>query len=226
MRAILLAVLVVLAPAAASAVTVEQVVALSRGGVSEPVILALIDRDRTIFTLEPEELVRLKQQGVSEAVVLAMLKSGREEGEQTARAEAASRASMILSALSPVPDVVIVGHGPDRPDTVHPDGFYSAPGGPEFVFPYVPPYVSAYGVPYASSYAGPYSSSAYTAPAPYVSPFAGQYNSPFAVSRSNWRSRSLCLAQTTTSSSHAGASLSSVTTCPPAMQTPPRRFVR
>jgi hypothetical protein len=225
-RAFLLIVLV-LVPAAASAATVEQVVALSRAGVSEAVILALIDRDHTIFTLEPEQLATLKQQGVSENIVLAMLRSGRDEGEQAARTEAASRASLILSSLSTSPDVVIVGHGPDRPDTVHPDGFFTVPSGPEVVFPYVPPYVSAYGTPYSSSYASPYSSGySYTAPAPYVSPFAGSYNSPFAVSRPPLHGRSPCLAPTTTPSGRPGSSLAFVTTCPPALQTLPRRFVR
>src|SRR5262245_8488158 len=73
-----------LVPAAASAVTLDQIVALSKSGVSEPIILALIDRDRTVFTIEPEQLVALRRDGVSETVILAMLKSGRDEGEAAA----------------------------------------------------------------------------------------------------------------------------------------------
>src|SRR5437667_2735929 len=80
MRTIAIACLVVLTsictPAAASAVTVDQIVALSKAGVTDTVILALIDRDRTIFPIEPEQLVALKREGVSEAVIIAMLKSG------------------------------------------------------------------------------------------------------------------------------------------------------
>src|SRR5256885_1054813 len=63
----------------ASAVTVDQIVALSKAGVSEAVILALIDRDNTILTIAPEQLVALKRDGLSEPVILAMLKSGRQE---------------------------------------------------------------------------------------------------------------------------------------------------
>src|SRR5262245_47563461 len=41
-------VVLTLAPAAASAVTVDQIVALSKAGISEPIILALIERDKTV----------------------------------------------------------------------------------------------------------------------------------------------------------------------------------
>jgi len=74
----------VLLPAAASAVTLDEIVYLSKAGVSESVILALIDRDKTVFTISPDQLLSLKRDGVSDAVVLAMLKSGRSEGEAAA----------------------------------------------------------------------------------------------------------------------------------------------
>src|SRR5262249_61845923 len=105
-----------LLPAAASAVTVDQIVSLSRSGVTDTVILALIDRDRTIFAIEPDQLVTLRAQGVSEPVILAMLKSGRDEGERAAQAAADLNTNFIMSSLSQAPDVVVVGHGPDVPN--------------------------------------------------------------------------------------------------------------
>ena len=45
-----------LAPVSASAVTVDQIVAMSKAGVSEAVILALLDRDGTVLTIDPELL--------------------------------------------------------------------------------------------------------------------------------------------------------------------------
>lgn len=111
----------------ASAVTLDQVVALAKSGVTDAVILALIDRDRTVFAIEPEQLVTLQREGLSERVILAMLKSGRAEGEQAARADAAYNSAAIASALATEPLTVIVGHGPDRPNTPHIDGFYSGP---------------------------------------------------------------------------------------------------
>src|SRR5882757_5477256 len=137
--------LVLLAPRVASAITVDQVVALAKSGVTDTVILALIDRDRTVFGIEPEQIIALQRDGLSEAVILAMLKSGREEGDQAARADAANNAAAISAALAPAPELVIVGHGPDRPNTpVH--DFYSSPP-PAFYMP-VP-----YGIPsYARSF--------------------------------------------------------------------------
>jgi hypothetical protein len=118
---------IVLAPRAALAITVDQIVALQKSGVTETVILALIDRDRTVFAIEPEQIVSLQREGLSEKVILAMLRSGREEGEQAARADSAYNAWWIASALPTEPLSVSVGHGPDRPNTPHRDGFYSGP---------------------------------------------------------------------------------------------------
>src|SRR5450755_1158387 len=83
----------ILIPTQAFAVTMEQVVSLAHAGVTDAVILALIDRDRTIFAIEPEQIVTLQREGLSEAVILAMLKSGRDEGDQAARADSAYTAA-------------------------------------------------------------------------------------------------------------------------------------
>src|SRR3954463_9413282 len=119
--------ILLLAPRVASAITVDQVVALARSGVTDTVILALIDRDRTVFAIEPEQIVALHRDGLSEAVILAMLKSGRAEGEQAARADAAYNSAWIASNLVSEPETVTVGHGPDRPNQPPTDGFYSGP---------------------------------------------------------------------------------------------------
>jgi hypothetical protein len=110
-----------------AAVTPDDIVRLTKSGVSDDVILALVARDRTIFALNPDDLVALKQQGLSEAVLVAMLKSGREEGEaafaeQTARAAA----DQVETAWVP-PNVVVIGHGPDRPNSGHFDRVYAEP---------------------------------------------------------------------------------------------------
>lgn len=65
-----------LAPSAASAVTIDQIVALSKAGVSDAVIVALIGRDHSVFTLEPAQLAELQQAGVTEPVTVAMLENG------------------------------------------------------------------------------------------------------------------------------------------------------
>jgi len=178
---LVLAVAAALVPSRASAVTVDDIVSLSRAGVTDAVILALIDRDKTIFTIEPDQLVTLKSQGVSEAVVLAMLKSGRDEGERAAQAASDLNAGFIMSSLSPVPDVVVVGHGPDVPN----GGGYGYSNG---IYG-VPPAAGLIAVPYAvgGGFGGRRRHALPAAVAPpiagegrtFLSPFAAPYNSPF-----------------------------------------------
>jgi len=130
----------------AYAVTVDQIVALTQAGISEPVILALIDRDRTIFTIDPEQLVTLKRQGVTETVLIAMLKSGRAEGEAAYREQAAANAAAILSTLTTAPELVIVGHGPEYPNGHRYDPYSDGFG--VSTYPLLPaPYVSPYAPP-------------------------------------------------------------------------------
>jgi len=197
LRALVVAVAVlgVLGPTAASAVTVDQVLALKKAGVTDVVVLALIDRDRTVFSIEPEQIITLQREGLSEAVILAMLKSGRDEGEQAARADAASNAAAISAALAPAPELVIVGHGPDRPNTPQHDFFSSPP--PPFYMP----------VPYAvPSFAR-------------SSPGRHRQDTPSSGVRRFDAPRALCYAQVNTP--RTTAPLSFVTECPAAMQ--PRR---
>jgi hypothetical protein len=168
---------------ASAAVTVDQIVALSRAGVTDAVILALIDRDKTIFAIEPDQLVTLKQQGVSEPVILAMLKSGRDEGERAAQAAADLNSGFIMSSLPTAPEVVVVGHEPDVPNGGYsPRSLYGPPG--DLVIPYAPyapyaPYGAGIGrrrqhvpsafLPYAPVARVPQFQPPFTAP--FVSPF-------------------------------------------------------
>src|SRR6185295_16812199 len=175
-----------LLPATASAVTIDEIVGMARAGVTDAIILALIDRDRTVFAIEPEQIVKLQKDGLSEAVILAMLKSGREEGDQAARADAAANASWIMASMPTEPLLVITGHGPDRPNVAHPDGFYSGPPA------YFPSFSAAYAPSFSASrrYSGPRS---------------------FGTSRFD-TSRQMCVAQVNTARSTKA--LSYVTVCP------------
>jgi hypothetical protein len=140
-------VVLTLTPAVASAVTVDQIVALSKAGISEAIILALIERDKTVLTIDPEQLVSLRRDGLSENVIVAMLKSGREEGEAAANAAAALNSAVIMSSLSPAPDVVVIGHDPERPNVYsngYGNGYWTSPAMQDIVPQYGLPY---YGLP-------------------------------------------------------------------------------
>ncbi len=128
---ILLIATLALIPALASAVTVDQVVKMSKAGVSDAVILEVIAREHMLVTIAPDQIVALRRQGISDTVIVALLKSG-VPTEESLRAEP-------LPQTPVEPIVVVVGHGPDRPNASN--DFYAAPP-PQVVVVPVP-----YGVP-------------------------------------------------------------------------------
>ena len=80
--AVLAALLVLTLPVAAGAVTATDIIALSQAGVSPEILVAVIDADRTIFTLTPGEILTLKKAGVPNPVILKMLGTAREFVEE------------------------------------------------------------------------------------------------------------------------------------------------
>jgi hypothetical protein len=206
---ILLAGLIAVA-SAASAVTTDQVVALKKAGVSDAVVLALIERDHTVFSIAPEQIVALQREGLSEALILAMLKSG-QDADEAVRAESAYANAAIAAAIAPGPEILIVGHGPERPNTYHYDGFFTNANNP-YLFPlHSGSYFPSYGSPYEGYVPG-------------AVPFVGPRFSPRASARGDRYSqpRALCYARVASSASAAN-SLTYVTECPPVLQ-PSRRL--
>ena len=59
------------------AVTLEEVIDLTKAGLGEEVLLALIEVDGGVFDVDSATLTRLKRAGVSERVIVAMVRSGR-----------------------------------------------------------------------------------------------------------------------------------------------------
>lgn len=212
-----LVLLLALAPAVASAVTIDQVVALSKAGVSEPIILALIERDKTVFTIDPEQLAALHRDGLSETIILAMLKSGRAEGESAANAASELNTAFIMSQLLPAPEIIIVGHGPNGG---YQNGFRSGPSVSDefpFMFPYGVPYVSSYGAQGGrhGSRRGPSRSATQVFPPAILTPVPPP---------PSLLSPALCIAQMTTGPAPPQVgSRGFVTVCPPQLQPRPAR---
>jgi hypothetical protein len=134
MRKLLLpfALLLTLLPGPASALTVQEVVALSKAGVSDEVLLTLIERDKPIFTIGPDQLIALTRDRVSEKLVLAMLRSGRQEPPPSP-----APAATVTHAVPTDPGVFMFGHGPSRPNTYH-EFDQLGQGWPSVI--YAPPY--------------------------------------------------------------------------------------
>jgi hypothetical protein len=79
MRRLLLGIGILLAPALASAqnITVRDIIDLSKAGLAEQALVALIEVNPSVFPVDVETLKSLKAAGVPPAVITAMIKSGR-----------------------------------------------------------------------------------------------------------------------------------------------------
>lgn len=103
-RAIVVAVLILGFVRAAEALTIRDIVELSRAGLGDEVLLALIDVHRGVYAIDPETLKTLKQAGVSDRVIAALVRSGRETLEPLPAATSSDRAP------DAAPPVVVVEH--------------------------------------------------------------------------------------------------------------------
>ena len=74
-RTLILMLVVLCLPATARAVTVRDIIELSKAGLGDDVLVAVIEADRTIFTLDKQQILDLKRAGVSKTVILKMLRS-------------------------------------------------------------------------------------------------------------------------------------------------------
>jgi hypothetical protein len=103
--AVLVAVAVSLAPVRADAITLREVIDLTRAGLGEDVLLALIEIDQRVFPIDPATLRLLKDAGVSERVIVAMVRSGR---TPAAAAEPVPVPAETMPPPAPEPQVVFV----------------------------------------------------------------------------------------------------------------------
>ena len=84
MRQLLIAIALVVVPVSAAAqmgsgqtLTVPEVIELSKAGLGEEALLALIEINRPVFPVDVDTLKGLKDAGVSPNVIVAMIRSGR-----------------------------------------------------------------------------------------------------------------------------------------------------
>jgi hypothetical protein len=91
----------------AEALTIRDVIELTKAGISDEVLLALIDVDGGVYASDPATLKALKEAGVSERVMVALVRSGRERRvpEPPAPAQAVND-----EESPPPPPVVVIEH--------------------------------------------------------------------------------------------------------------------
>ena len=189
-------------PAAASAVTIDEVVALSKSGVSEEVIVAVIERDQTLYTLSPALIMKLQRDGLSDRVLLALIKSGRPNEPPPP----ATTVAPVTAPVPPPPAIAVVGHGPQLPNAPEPE--LIAADATEPPLPVPPPVFVPVPV---------------IVPVPQVKPHAGRRSHPqpeqFLERTAN---PLLCVQRVPLGPSPFSAALTRVTECPAVMQRYPK----
>lgn len=121
MRRLLIAFSLTLGIAApAHAVSLHDLIDLSRSGLSDDILIALVESERSVFRLTPEDLKELKAQGLSDRLLLHLLQTPalREEAARVEaferRLEIASQAPQPAPAAAPDPEVIVI----DRVETI------------------------------------------------------------------------------------------------------------
>ena len=95
--------IIALLAGSAEALTIRDVIELSRAGLGDEVLLALIEVDRGVYSIDPATLKQLKAAGVSERVIVALVRSGREQPPQPAPVP-------LVDEQTPPPQVVVIDH--------------------------------------------------------------------------------------------------------------------
>ena len=135
------ALLVAGTPATALAVSTRDLIELSKAGLGDEVLVALIEADGTVFNLDAPRILELRAAGVSERVITAMLRNATRAA--AAPAPAAPPAPDPYAAIAPpnvpaeqdgAPYFVIIGEKPPAP---------AEPLPPTYSLPWYPWAVSA-----------------------------------------------------------------------------------
>lgn len=102
----IVAAVLALSPVSADAITLKEIVQLSRAGLGDEVLLALIEVDQKVFAIDSETLQMLKDQGVSERVIVALIRSGRTQPAPEQLTAAAPLPEP--QVMQPEPQVVVI----------------------------------------------------------------------------------------------------------------------
>ncbi len=110
--ALLLAFLMAVGAARAEAITVSEIIELSKKGLSEDVLLALIEIESKVFPVDSETVQALKAGGVSERVIAAMVRHGRSKPLERPRPAPPTAPE---PPPAPQPQVVVIDHHDHQP---------------------------------------------------------------------------------------------------------------
>jgi len=104
----ILALIACLGQARVSAVSIRDMVELSRAGLSDELLEAVLEADPTVFSLDAETILALREAGLSERIIVAMLRSGRQPDGRRGDTGADAAVGRPF-APPPAPMLVIIG---------------------------------------------------------------------------------------------------------------------
>jgi len=112
-RLVMVAAVLTASAVRAEAITLREIVELTKAGLSEEVLLALIEVDQRVFSIDSETLKSLQDAGVSPRVIVAIVKSGRMPAAEPVVSErvVTERVVEVDRADPPAPQIVVI----DRP---------------------------------------------------------------------------------------------------------------
>jgi hypothetical protein len=105
-RAVILALVFSGFASAAQALTIRDVIELSKAGLGEEVLLAVIEVDGGVFSVDTATIKSLKDAGVTERVIVALVRSGRDRAMQ----EPPPVPVVVEDPPPPRPQVVVIEH--------------------------------------------------------------------------------------------------------------------
>lgn len=101
-------------PVAAQTLTTKDVVDLTKAGLREEVLLALIEVHRSVFPIDRETLKALKAQGISDNVLVAMIRSGRDPIPVPPPPPPAPTPSVIVDRGDGTPELIVKDRDPEQ----------------------------------------------------------------------------------------------------------------
>ena len=101
-------------PALAQTLTTKEIVELSKAGMAEEVLLALIDVHRSVFPVDRDTLKMLKAEGVRDNVIVAMIRSGRDPIPPPPPPPPAPTPSVIVDRGDGTPELIIKDRAPEQ----------------------------------------------------------------------------------------------------------------
>lgn len=104
---LLLALAMTVGAARAEAITIGEIIELSSSGLSDEVLLALVEIESKVFPVDPDTVKALKAGGVSERVIAAIVRHGRSKPFE---AVVPAPVAPPEPAPAPHPQVVVIEH--------------------------------------------------------------------------------------------------------------------